>query len=470
MTKKQIYSIDELQAQLLFDEGNGDRDVELLSSLIDKAELVYLKRMALNDWQWAISDNKHQDGIYIPHEDRDNKKFFPVLEKKLRNIGEPDIWESYFDIQWTDSGTTKSARLVNYKSKGEETHLTGVPKECFIDLNPASFFVLGKIPGDKTTDHNYYALTIDSTSPAMDYLRTIFGFDSQFLSGFFEPAKKVKALKDKALDFIDEAMAAFNAGKIVEFTATHGTFPTTKQMAQKAQIQYLQENHLPGLDPYALKTPGDALMTISRDVEYAIFKEYELKARSLELVSIILGTDPSKTTVASVLRAIITEFPKIDKVLLSAAQQRKSRAGYSFENHISRMLTDGKIPFQEQVILAAKKRPDFVLPSLAVYNDEKRSKQLALVLSAKTTLRERWKQVHGEIKNCDLYLATVDDSIAFNAIEDMASQGIKLVVPESLKESKVTAYKKSKNVISFSKFFNGDLKKKRLPMWITSQV
>ena len=57
-------------------------------------------------------------------------------------------------------------------------------------------------------------------------------------------------------------------------------------------------------------------------------------------------------------------------------------------------------------------------------------------MSAKTTLRERWKQVEREKGTRDLYLTTVDENIAGNAIEDMASIGIKLVIPEKLKKAK----------------------------------
>ena len=58
-----------------------------------------------------------------------------------------------------------------------------------------------------------------------------------------------------------------------------------------------------------------------------------------------------------------------------------------------------------------------------------------LILSAKTTLRECWKQVEREKGARNLYLTTVDENIAGNAIEDMASFGVFLVIPESLKKS-----------------------------------
>ena len=87
------------------------------------------------------------------------------------------------------------------------------------------------------------------------------------------------------------------------------------------------------------------------------------------------------------------------------------------------------------------------------------------MLSAKTTLHERWKQVQREIGNADLFLATVDENIASNAIDDMSSIGITLVVPESLKASDTTEYKKHKSVINFKSFFEIEVKKKRMPCW-----
>ena len=165
------------------------------------------------------------------------------------------------------------------------------------------------------------------------------------------------------------------------------------------------------------------------------------------------------------MRNIAYRYADIDAILLSASQQRRSRAGLSFEHHISAMLTDGGIPFEEQVILESKKRPDFILPSLALYNQHGRTYSEALVLSAKTTLRERWKQVPMEINNCELFLATVDETISENAIQEMGARGIFLVVPESLKDSDTTEYKDSASVISFKEFFLNNIRATRWPLW-----
>lgn len=202
-------------------------------------------------------------------------------------------------------------------------------------------------------------------------------------------------------------------------------------------------------------------------MEYGIFRQLQIQAKAISLIRLLLGDDPSAVTTERVLRSIVVDFPKIDALLLSAAQQRKSRAGYSFEHHIEAMLIDGAVPFEKQVVIKAKKRPDFILPSFKLYDDAARGRGEALVLSAKTTLRERWKQVGQEINNCDLFLATVDENIASNAIEDMAEQGIRLVVPESLKDSDITEYKGQPSVLSFKEFFETHIAGSCWPLWVT---
>jgi hypothetical protein len=232
-----------------------------------------------------------------------------------------------------------------------------------------------------------------------------------------------------------------------------------------ARDSFLGKHGIPNLNPFKLDRPGDAVREISRGIEWALFKDFQLKARSLELVNLIVGDDPTSASVEKVITSLVSQYQRIDAILLSASQQRKSRAGSSFESHIEQLLIDGRVPFEKQVVLTALKRPDFILPSLALFRDKERAKEDVLILSAKTTLRERWKQVQSEMINCDLFLATVDENVPGNAIEEMASIGITLVVPESLKSSKITEYEEHANVIDFKTFFEHEVRAQRMPKW-----
>jgi hypothetical protein len=114
------------------------------------------------------------------------------------------------------------------------------------------------------------------------------------------------------------------------------------------------------------------------------------------------------------------------------------------------------IRHEEQVVLGGR-RPDFVLPDIKTLN----KKGDAIILSLKTTLKERWKQVGMERLGSAVFLATVDDRVSGEVITEMQRHEICLLVPESLKNSTETEYKKHGNVVTFRQFFDDEIRRKR---------
>lgn len=435
-------------------ESLTNKDAEHLAKVFGKSDRILIKKLANNDRDWARNPDKHQYGPYIPKEQRDGG-FFKSLEVKPREGNE--IRETFFRTIWPQvEGREKRTRLVHYTSKGQETQMTGVPKELFADLSPASYIVMGRTSSG--SDFTYECLTIDSCSDEAIFLRDLFNLSPDFLVGEFEPEIVKIAERERVLDFADQVIHAWQNGRIAEFANDNASMPLTIELARMAQAEFLKKKNLPSINPFVITAPGDALREISRDIEWNLFREYQRRERSVELVRIILGDQPGPINPKDIIRRLIDEFLKIDALMLSASQQRKSRAGYSYEHHIEALLISGGIPFEKQVVIESKKRPDFILPSLKYLNSNSEDAATALILSAKTTLRERWKQVEREMKGKRLFLTTVDENIAGNAIEDMASIGIQLVIPESLMESKATEYAGHKNVISFKQFCEVKLK------------
>lgn len=438
-------------------------DANHLERALDGADLVLVKKLSTNDRDWARLPNKHQAGVYIPKEQRESD-FFPPLREKVRD--EPDaapIREVFFNTEWPQLQLERDSRLVHYTSKGEETHLTRLPKESFAQLPPASFFVMARTGFPRRT--RYVCLTIDSESAEADMLRDIFSLSSEFVCDVLSPEEAVRKARSQTLSFFEEALAAYQAGRIAAFGARHASLPPPQELARMAREAYLARRGLSVLDPYALSTPGDAIREISRDIEWQLFKELQMKAKAVELIRLVLGDDPSKSSPDRVLWSIVENYQRLDALFLSASQQRKSRAGASFELQIEELLRNGRVPYERQVVLEAKKRPDFVMPGKSLLRSERRNKEDVLILSAKTTLKERWKQVQRELTNCDFFLATVDENVAGNAIEDMRALGVALVVPESLKDSDSTEYRSHPNVIDFASFF-ADIRSERMPRWI----
>lgn len=417
---------------------------------MERSSTLLIKKLSRSDCIWADDPGPHECGVYIPQEIRESG-FFPEL--KNLNVEKPHIFESPLPTIWPTTEETKTSNLRNYSNKGPEMHFTGVPKDEFSRLTPASLLIGGVLRQPVGNIHHWF-MTIDSATVAAELLESIFDLGTDFHHGLFDSADALKARKNETDQLIEELAAALESGSLHSFIASVSKMAEPEVLAAEAQRTYMAQQGIETLNPYEMPSPGDAIMKISRDIEYALYKRAEIRYRAAEVIRIVTngGTDHA----ASVVRS----FPKLDALFLSASQQRKTRAGRSFEHHIARVLHDGRIRYEEQAITGGR-RPDFVLPSVAVLTSMTRSLDEAMILSLKTTLRERWKQVPMEKFRCELFLATVDDRVSSEAVDGMQAHGIHLVVPESLKSSKETCYDKKQNVITFREFFDEEISAKR---------
>lgn len=446
------------QFDLFTEDGSG-----LLAELLRRSREVFVKKLSNNDRDWAQLANKHQAGVYVPPAQRDSGFFPPLVAKERDDPAAYEIRETWFQTEWPQYGIEKKTRLVHYTSKGTETHMTRVPREAFAELSPASWLLMAK--AGEHGEARYIGLTVDSASEDATVLLDTLGIDPEFTAGILDPADAIARERDQILDYAEEVALAWLAGEIASFAQNRASMPSTVELARLARQSFLDQHGLASLNPFTMHAPGNAIREISRQIEWDLFREFQRRERGVELVRIVLGDNSIKLDMKGVVRRLVDATGAVDRLMLSASQQRKSRAGYSFEHHIEAMLEAGSIPFAKQVVMDAKKRPDFVLPSLVHLKKPYLGAQRGLILSAKTTLRERWKQVQREMGGSDLFLATVDESIAANAIEDMASIGIHLVVPENLKKSTDTEYVRHDNVLDFATFFGSELHSKRMPAW-----
>jgi hypothetical protein len=51
----------------------------------------------------------------------------------------------------------------------------------------------------------------------------------------------------------------------------------------------MHEHGIVSLNPFTMPNPGDAIMHISRDIEYKLYKRAELRHRAAEVVRIVTG-------------------------------------------------------------------------------------------------------------------------------------------------------------------------------------
>ncbi len=76
--------------------------------------------------------------------------------------------------------------------------------------------------------------------------------------------------------------------------------------------------------------------------------------------------------------------------------RRKSRAGKSLENHLSALFDGNGIIYTAQAVTEGNKKPDFIFPSEAAYHDINYDIDKIVSLAAKTTCKDRWRQVLNE--------------------------------------------------------------------------
>ena len=121
---------------------------------------------------------------------------------------------------------------------------------------------------------------------------------------------------------------------------------------------------------------------------------------------------------------------------LSVHNRRKSRAGLAFENHLSEIFRFYNLSFDRGVSLEAKAKPDFLFPSKEKYFDQNFPIENLTLLGAKTTCKDRWRQVLAEsVRVKDKHLVTLQPSISSDQLEQMRSHNLQLVVPSDIHTS-----------------------------------
>lgn len=153
----------------------------------------------------------------------------------------------------------------------------------------------------------------------------------------------------------------------------------------------------------------------------------------------------------------VEEFPDhIYALTLSNTQSRRSRAGKEFESIIELILIGAGIPLdsqgnigkQEFIKKGLGKLVDLVSPGVLEYIINKRN---TVLISAKTTLRERWQEVPEEMGRTgarEMFLATLDTSISNDVLNTLYEANIQVTTTKNIKEQ---FYSDNSRVLTFEK-------------------
>lgn len=118
---------------------------------------------------------------------------------------------------------------------------------------------------------------------------------------------------------------------------------------------------------------------------------------------------------------------------LGVLNRRKSRAGHALENHVEALLTRHGISYTRGGRTEGARKPDFILPGLTQYRDPAFPENRLLMLGAKTTCKDRWRQILNEAARVrSKHLLTLEPAISRQQLTEMRDEGVTLVVPSQL--------------------------------------
>lgn len=357
-------------------EGYANQAIESVLN----SQQAYCKFLSAND---SGATGGHQSGILVSKSAKD-MMFAQALENE-------NILKRTVEIQWQNDLRTESS--FTYYSSKNEIRITKFGRS-FPFLNPeqtGALFVFTRQSADQ-----YSAFFLETEDDI-----------EQFLSAFgIGPTETNHMIDTSAV--LPETQERIAIQKFIDTLTVE--FPLSDVMSAAARdIQNRVYNHLE-----YIRTNPDRKIIEWTNTEYALFRAIE-HARYGDKISHGFAT--------------VDEFITMANMVLN---RRKSRAGKSLEHHLSAIFDGNDIQYTAQAVTEGNKKPDFLFPSQAAYHNATFPTDKLISLAAKTTCRDRWRQVINEadrLRGLPKYLCTLQQGISPAQMDEMQAENVILVVP-----------------------------------------
>lgn len=360
---------------------------EILNCAIESAQqsdIVFTKFITAND---AGATGAHQAGFHIP-KNAWSLAFDAPGEKGANK-------DKFVTIKWQNDFETKSRFIYYGVRTRNEYRLTRFGR---------GFPFL--------TDEHIGDLLV-MVKKAADYIEAFVLQSDEDIENFFAAlnisSNDTNGLVPKQFTVSDEErlLQCFNA-----YMQTVKTdFPPTYDLARHARECYLTSYRI---KPELLKQNPDREILAWLDAEFQLFKVFENDRYAKQI----------QQPFASVEELVITANTILNR--------RKSRAGKSLEHHLSSVFDTFDLSYDTQAVTEANKKPDFLFPGAGAYHNPKFDENGLIMLAAKTTCKDRWRQILNEADRIKTkHLFTLQQGISKNQLEEMYRYNVNLVVPEN---------------------------------------
>lgn len=357
----------------------------------------------------TAKSNQHEVGTTVAMRD--------FLGEERREFAATFIWLGHEQDSFSEPGS-----LTHYDTRENQPHRRPEWRIYYKSNAVTEMMTEGEtLFLAKRTDGTLLFVVAPPESTIQNQLLWLFGFESQPKLGF--DAHQVTGDEDAELDFaarliLDEIGIEYEdpqANTLDSIIERFGsTFPPTRDFSDLARLT---------LRAVDARDDPDAALLAWLDHEEAMFRRLERRIVS-DRISQGFGSGDS------------VDVDGFLKYSLQVQNRRKSRMGRSFEHHLEAVFRAWKLAFESQARTEQGNTVDFLFPGSAAYHDPDRRSELLTMLAAKSTCKDRWRQVLPEARRIwPKHLMTLEPAISPSQTAQMRAENLQLVVPTAIQQS-----------------------------------
>jgi hypothetical protein len=205
--------------------------------------------------------------------------------------------------------------------------------------------------------------------------------------------------EEEAPNYLDEMLGRFK-----------GNFPKTVEFSAYARST---------IHDLSSRDNPDAALVVWMEREEILFRTLEKH---------LLGE-----ALRSLTKAGVEDTESFIKLVQSALQRRKSRAGSALENHLEKVFTEHGVTYTRTGVTEKNLKPDFIFPGISHYHNTTFPQARLTMLASKSTCKDRWRQILNEAARIPhKHLLTLEPSISENQTDEMKAERVQLVLPRGL--------------------------------------
>ncbi len=342
---------------------------------------------------------------YLGTPGKTEEYIFPCVMAYIHGEENVDICKD--TVTWYDSRRKQAHRSPEYRLYYKDNVVTN----C---IQPGDFFLIAK------RNDNSLVLIFTPDLSVENQLRHLFGVSS--VGSSFEEATMPAETLILPLKLLleDIGIQSFDYEDVeTDLEILLSRFPTElpKTSAFSALARELSD-----FDP--VEDPDGAILGWM-EREEVLFRAYERKIVSQKLrEGFGEGGDD------------VDEFISFS---LSVQNRRKSRVGHAFENHLGQVFTENHLVYEKgggKRVTENNAKPDFLFPSFRDYHNPCFPIDRLFLLGAKTTCKDRWRQVLAEGDRLERkYLVTLEAGISSTQTGEMRAKNIQLIIPRGVHQT-----------------------------------